>query len=722
MEKPPDAPEKAKRSGPRFAQIRGDLTISIIARAGTRIAIVKDPVAHRFYELAADDLDIASLLDPHSSPPQQVKALRDALPAVFENATDRTILRRALRISAELRSCGLASGSRPAASQAGSAEGLRAIWQRRLRRVSSILFFRIRLLNPTATLNAITPLCAPAFTRGFAIAASLFFAASAAVFSAAGGFRTFDSSWFGSLAGLVALYVGIAALKFLHEAAHAVTVRHYGGNVHEVGMMLVAGLPLFYVEASDSYLFARKHERIAVAAAGIVVELLASAVLVWLWLILADGFFKQLVLNLILIASLSTLLFNGNPLMRYDGYYILADAIDMPSLRQRARMFLSGCIRSFLLGTEPPSQRRIPARDRWILSLYGILSYAYLVLVIFGIWRFLSVQLDPFGLKWLAHLLVACWAASAVIIPFSVFLGGMVTEVRASPPPPRRRAALMTAGCALGLAAILCIPLPRWVDRSCTLESEGAAIVRAEEDGFVLEVLTSEGAHVEPGQPVARMKNLNLLNEMAKAETQVGRTRTKLQSAMADGSTSTVGSLRGELASAEIRLRKLSDHAASLVLKSPIAGTVGSRQLERLVGSRLQPGGVFCLIQPERLNDFLIPLNEKEARTVKRSDPVRLRLRAFPERLYEGRVLSDPLRMPASDPQFQPTALQALPTARPTAAKTDTHFAIVRLDNDSRDLKIGMSGRVRIRCGYRTVGRALLERAMDFLRLDFRMQ
>ena len=212
-----------------------------------------------------------------------------------------------------------------------------------------VLFYRVPLGNPTALLDRFQPWCGFLFRPAFLMLAAIFTVVSAAVFVFSGGPASFEAGWFGSWQALLAFYAGLVLLKVFHEAAHAVAVRHYGGQVHETGMTLVAGLPLFYVEASDSYLFPKKFQRIAVAAAGIVAELFLAAAMVWLWLFMADGFARQLVLNLLLVASVSTILFNGNPLMRFDGYYILAEVVDMPNLRERSKEYIAARVRGFLL-------------------------------------------------------------------------------------------------------------------------------------------------------------------------------------------------------------------------------------------------------------------------------------------------------------------------------------------------------------------------------------
>ena len=256
----------AATASPALAGLRDDLIVSVVSRAGSRIAVVKDPVAHTFYEMPEDDFRAARLIDPALPLPRQLQILQTDGPSAWRGADDKTVARRLQRLSAEMRACGLARGgahSGPARPDGTMMSDVR----RGLQRLVSVLFYRVPLGNPTALLDWFQPWCGFLFRPAFLMLAAIFTAVSAVVFLSSGGPASFEAGWFSSWQALLAFYAGLVLLKVLHEAAHAVAVRHYGGQVHETGMTLVAGLPLFYVEASDSYLFPKKFQRTAVAAA-----------------------------------------------------------------------------------------------------------------------------------------------------------------------------------------------------------------------------------------------------------------------------------------------------------------------------------------------------------------------------------------------------------------------------------------------------------------------
>jgi hypothetical protein len=245
-----------------FLPMRSDLDISIVPRGSTRVAVVKDPLSHRFFEMDPSDVEIARNLRADVDSKTQLAILRANCPLEADGLDDDSLLRRASRISAELAATGLSRGkshSDSAFVRGRSRKSLIGF----LRTISQVLFMRFRLFDPSRLMNATASWASPFFSVWFVFISLAGFLVSTAFFVGHGGVGDFDAAWFASPASLLALYVGIALLKFLHEAGHAFAVHHYGGKTHEVGLTLVAGLPLFHVEASDSYLFAKKSQRLA---------------------------------------------------------------------------------------------------------------------------------------------------------------------------------------------------------------------------------------------------------------------------------------------------------------------------------------------------------------------------------------------------------------------------------------------------------------------------
>jgi putative peptide zinc metalloprotease protein len=145
-----------------------------------------------------------------------------------------------------------------------------------------------------------------------------------------------------STQNLLIAWFSYPVVKALHEWSHALAVKRWGGRVREAGLMFLVFTPVPYVDATDSYGFSGKWQRAAVAAAGILAELALGAIAVYLWWLSEPGLLRAVAYNVILIAGVSTLLVNGNPLMRYDGYFVLSEALEIPNLAQRATKFWTG--------------------------------------------------------------------------------------------------------------------------------------------------------------------------------------------------------------------------------------------------------------------------------------------------------------------------------------------------------------------------------------------
>ena len=201
------------------------------------------------------------------------------------------------------------------------------------------------------------------------------------------------------------LMLAITISKSLHELGHAFTCRHFGGECHEIGPAFLLLTPSLYCDTTDVWMIPSKWRRAAVGAAGMAVELVLAAVCVIVWRFTQPGLLQFLCLNTILVCSVSTLVFNGNPLMRFDGYYILSDLLDIPNLWQKSRTELLRLVRMAALGL--PSEGMKTTDNKMVLIGYGIVSVANRVVVVIGIIILLSKALRPYGLQAVGHALLA---------------------------------------------------------------------------------------------------------------------------------------------------------------------------------------------------------------------------------------------------------------------------------------------------------------------------
>jgi putative peptide zinc metalloprotease protein len=300
---------------------------------------------------------------------------------------------------------------------------------------------------------------------------------------------------------LVLVWLVFPVLKTLHELGHAFATKTFGGEVHDMGVILLVLTPVPYVDASAASAFRQKRHRMIVGAAGMLVEVFVAAVALYVWLAVEPGVVRTLAWNVMLVGSLSTVVFNANPLLRYDGYYIFADWLEIPNLRIRANAYLQWLVerRAFGLRSAPPPDAS--AVERVWFVLYAIASFAYRALVVFAIvmlvlskWFFLGAILAVVGgVAWIGKPLVnGCRA---------LFTGAKLR-------PVRRRAIGVCAGAvALVLLVAAALPLPLRTRAEGIVWIPEEAFVRAREEGFVARVVASTGAPVAPGDLLVQLED-----------------------------------------------------------------------------------------------------------------------------------------------------------------------------------------------------------------------
>jgi putative peptide zinc metalloprotease protein len=553
-----------KRIGPA---LRGDLVVSHQRRDGADRAVVKDPLTLRFFDMRWQDYELATRISPGATAPEIVARWRRDLPAHCNGCDDAALERRAVRLCGELRRLGLCEA--PTRTTTAPVRMKWSAWFLRLaRKVSAPMFLRVRLGDPDEFLTALVAAWRPLFSRP-----ALVLAASIVVITAIAAVAHFDemalhAGWFLVWQNLVALYLGILALKIVHESGHALVCKALGGQVPEVGAQLLAFHPTFFVDVSDTWMWPERRRRIAVAAAGFCAELLAACVIFWLWRLLAPGFAQDLCLHLLFLATVSAVLFNANPLMRYDGYHILANLWREPHLRRDAFATIAESVRHAVFGA-----RRAPRRRRGLLALYAIASTAYLVWIVWIIAGFLDRALAPVGLEVAGRVLLAAWLLG-MLVPVIAFLRQLAGEVVAA----RRLRPVFAIGAALAaVCAAAFLHVPVRVERACVVEVPAAGVLRAAEPGVVVEMLVREGERVQRGQPVARLANPALALAESQAALEVGHTQVALMAAAGDNRAAEVEQRLRHFHKARVRSEQAARRNESLVLASPCDGVVVTR-------------------------------------------------------------------------------------------------------------------------------------------------
>lgn len=300
--------------------------------------------------------------------------------------------------------------------------------------------------------------------------------------------------------------------KLVHELGHAFVVKIHGGAVHETGIMFMFGVPLPYVDASAASSFIQKRHRLLVDAIGIMIELFIAVLALIIWLNVESGLISQFAYNTMIICSVSTLFFNGNPLMRFDGYYLLADFLEMPNLATRSTLYWRYLFKRYLFNI-PDVVFAADNRERYWLLFYGFSALVYRIVLLSGI-VFIAAQYYLL----LGLLLAALFVYQMVLKP-AVKLFGFLTSERIAEHKRRAWISLFTLFVCL---ALLVSVVPFSVHRTlpAVVWMPEQAQVRAGTEGFVELVLVEEGEEVVINQPLFRLRDpyLGLERQIAKAK------------------------------------------------------------------------------------------------------------------------------------------------------------------------------------------------------------
>ncbi len=408
---------------------------------------------------------------------------------------------------------------------------------------------------------------------------------------------------------LFLLYLGMIVVKGLHEFGHAYFCRKFGGEVHVMGIMLMIFTPMPYVDATSAWSFRERWKRVLVGSAGMIVELFFAAIAAFIWSKTGPGIVHALAYNIMFIASVSTVIFNVNPLMRFDGYYILSDLLEIPNLNQRAVMQLCYWAERYLFGvknTESPANTR---REAGWLATFGITSWIYRAVIFSGV---LLVVADRFLIIGII-MAIAClisWAVTPVV-RFIKYLSSNPRLDRV-----RHRAVGVTAGIAAFLILLLAvIPFPySFRAPGIVIASQRSEIVNQKE-GRVIRLLVPSGSRVRKGQPLLQMKNPELDLLLVNTRAHLDQISTELLQAMATNSAD-IAPLTSLQDSVLAQLKTFTQQSNSLTVRALHDGVWVAPQIDDMVGRWLPRGTELGLLANPSEYDFAATVTEDDARNL----------------------------------------------------------------------------------------------------------
>lgn len=471
-------------------------------------------------------------------------------------------------------------------------------WQRRL---MSIFSWQFPLFDPERLLETFAPLVRPFFGWGGVVAWLLIVVP--AVLIGAAHWPDLTANLIDRMTmpqNLVLLWFLFPVIKALHEFGHAFAVKVFGGEVHEMGIMLLVFSPVPYVDASASSAFSSKWQRAVVGSAGMIVELMIASVAMFVWVSAEPGTVRTLAYNTIMIAGISTVIFNGNPLLRFDGYYILADLIEIPNLRQRANTYLGYVCERYLFGcVEAQAPQATTGERAWFVG-YSISSFVYRLFVVIAILLFLTDQFFVLGM-FFALVTAFTW--------FVLPLGKGVSYLFTSPRICRvrgRAMAVSTGATALVVTALCFTPVPFRTRAEGVVWIPDEAIVRAGADGFVQEVAGVPGSHVSRGDVLVVCHDAVLTTQLTVLESQLQEIDARIREQIPENIVK-AKMLEEEKRYIEEKLARTKEQVQDLVITAKVDGTLVLPRAEDLPGRFVHRGDVLA---------HVVDLNTLTVRTI----------------------------------------------------------------------------------------------------------
>lgn len=456
--------------------------------------VLQDRTSGRFHRFPPETYLVISLMDGQ-------RTMEEVWDVACSQLKDKALTQDELiQLLGQLHSADVLSGDVPPDIDELAVRGTRQRNRKLLMKFINPLAIRFGLLDPDDFLAATLPLVRPLFS----IFGALLFVGLviyAAALAAMNWGELTENVTDKALAAenIALLLLAYPAIKALHELGHAYSIKRWGGEVHEVGIMLLVFMPVPYVDASDSLAFQNKWQRALVGGAGVLVEMILASLALIVWVNAEEGLVRAFAFNVMLIGGVSTLLFNGNPLLKFDGYYVLSDVVEIPNLATRANQYLGYLIKRYAFGmTSATSPVSAPGEPAWFV-IYAIAAFGYRVVLTAAIVTIVATHFFILG------TIIACWA---IILMIGVPLAKHAHFLFTSPSLRRKRSrAFAVVGGALAIVAfaLFVLPLPYSTTAEGVVWIPGNGIVHAGSEGVVREVLASPDAQIVSGLPLVRL-------------------------------------------------------------------------------------------------------------------------------------------------------------------------------------------------------------------------
>ena len=578
-------------------RLREGLRFSIQESGGQRVCVIEDPAASRFHRVGLAEYRFLRALDGSQSMASILARLaRDGGGESFTEAEGLQMVR-------------WLKDNHLLAVESTRAVGEREHTERALRTALTWLnplMLKLPLGRPDAFFSRLEPALRRAL-GGFGLAVWLAVIAIGATHVGIEWPR-FARDFDGILArdNWLWLFVVWAGLKIAHECGHGLFCRHFGAPVREVGIIFVLFVPMGFVDATASLGLASKWRRITVACAGLYVEFFLAALAAIVWARTGPGALHTVAHNAVVTGTVITLLFNANPLMRFDGYFVLSELLDIPNLATRGRNWVQRALHWLLTGARHLRPALPRTREAWIEAAYGLAALGWQVLVGVGLLVGASAMFKGGGLA-LAALAAVAWVA----VPLGRF-GAALADSAGGAAGNWPRVALRLAVLAAVPAAVLLAPFHRSVTSPGVVELADTKNLRIECPGFVEKVAVRDGETVVQGQLLIELRNEDAAAALARSRIDLQQQELRARMAYAKGDVSGFQAEQAKTAALRTTVAERARYIATLQIRAPMDGRVTNRRLAQMAGTFLEAGDEVLRIGRGAGSDIKIAVSQED--------------------------------------------------------------------------------------------------------------
>lgn len=612
--------------------LRPELRFDVRDRDGNVIVIIEDPVRGKFFQIGADEYRFIASVDGN-------RTGREIVAALTEKAESLAVDRRKSRLTDDSAKtiCQWLVNSNLVHSQAvDSAKRLdqqvQAMDRQKLIGLMNPISMKFKLFNPNNLLAKIQPACQWLFSKWFL-----------AVWLCVGGYALsiiyqnwglMGESSVGILSGTrwIWMLIVFTVLKVIHEAAHGIACRRYGGEVPEAGVLLLLFTPMAFVNVTSSWRFENRFQRMVVAAAGMYVELFIAFISIILWAKYPNGMLADVCFQIFIMSSVTTILFNANPLMRFDGYFILSDLVNIPNLYTKGTRWFGDQLKHLFFGF-PPTPNNCQPHETRRCAIYGSMAFFWKILISISLTIGASVMFYGAGLA-MAAIGIVLFFGLPILNQYRTILGDKAQHKVNW----LRFAVVASMFAAIGLCLFYVLKAPATKSAPAIVQFKDETLVRADADGFIRELLVSDGQKVTQGDTLVLLENPQLSHELLELEKQADEA--KIQARIYK-QTDEMALAMAELENLEGLLEQVTEkreQLAGLKVIAPFDGFVFQRDLHNRIDSFLRRGDPIFSLAQRATKEVVVSIDQKDLESIKGNEGQLLRVAIPGISVFESRL------------------------------------------------------------------------------------